>query len=189
MNRKYGPYFLFVLVFIAVQVFAAAPTWDVLRSESKITFTGTQNDSPISGEFKKFTGEITGDLDQLDKSKVKIIIDINSLSVSFKELEDTLKSPDWFDVRLFPEAIFIADQFKKIDDKTYEAKGTLTIRNKKLPLNVMFNIEEHTKDRAKVQGSASIKRTAYEVGKGEWGNTDEVKDDVIVNFNLTAVKK
>lgn len=165
------------------------PTWELIPGESQIRFTGIQNNSPISGEFKKFSAEITGDFSQLDQSHVRIIIDTSSLSISFKDLEDVLKNADWFNVGFFPQAVFEAKQFKKIDQNTYVAQGTITIRDKSLPLAATFNVVEHTKEKARVKGTTNIKRTLFGVGTGEWGSTDEVKDEVKVDFTLTARKR
>ena len=40
-----------------------------------------------------------------------------------------------------------------------------------------------------VEGSTVIKRSAFGVGQGEWASTDQIKDDVTVNFKVSANKK
>ena len=180
---------LLSLLFFPVLVFAALPHWDIVPAESKIIFTGTQNNSPISGEFKKFSGEIKGDLDQLPQSSVTITIDTNSLAVSYKELEDALKTTDWFNPAAFPKATFTADQFKKIGGNTYRAIGKLTILDVTIPLKITLILESYTKTKARVSGETTIKRSSFGIGKGEWASTDEIKDDVKINFVITAVKK
>lgn len=167
---------------------AAVPTWEIIPQESKLTFTGIMNGSPVTGEFKKFTGILKGDIDQLAASSVVITIDTGSLSTSYKDLEDTLKSSDWFNVNLFPQAVFAAKQFKKTGDKTYEAEGTLTILKKTMPINVNFTLDSYAKDKAHVTGAAMLKRNDFGIGSGEWASTDEVKNEVKVNFVLSAKK-
>jgi polyisoprenoid-binding protein YceI len=49
--------------------------------------------------------------------------------------------------------------------------------------------ETSSNDKVKVKGSLIIKRTVFGVGQGEWASTKEVKDDVVVDFVVTAVKK
>jgi polyisoprenoid-binding protein YceI len=177
--------FLFPLSAVAL-----VTDWQIVPNESTLTFTGKQNGSPISGEFKKFTGEIKFDPLNLHESHIKIIVDINSINLTFKDIEDTLKSKDWFDIKLFPTATFEADNFVKLGDDHYQAKGKLTIRNKAIPIDIDFTKEKGpSNNKVKVKGEVSIKRTQFEVGKGEWGSTDEVEDDVKVNFVLAAEKK
>lgn len=179
-------FFLFLLPIIA---HAAIPVWQIIPNASSLTFTGTQNGAPVSGKFTQFSGDIKFDTNALTQSSVTIIVETGSISASYKDLVDTLKTADWFNVKLFPQAIFKASQFKKINDKTYEAKGDLTIRDKTLPITITFNVVEMSDTKAKVTGSTMVKRNAFGVGQGEWSSTDEVKDDVKINFTLSVVKK
>jgi polyisoprenoid-binding protein YceI len=180
---------IFLLSTIASFSFAAIPEWEILPEKSKITFTGVQNDSPVTGSFKKFSGVIQFDLNQLTNNKVQIIIDMNSVSTSFSDLTTTLITPDWFDVSIFPNATFEAHHFKKLNDTQYEADGSLTIRNRTVPVVLKFSATELPNNEAKVEGATTLKRTAFGVGQGEWADTSSVKDDVQVNFLITAKKK
>ena len=167
----------------------AVTAWQIVPSDSSLTFTATQNDAPVTGKFKTFSGEINFDLDQLSTSNVKIIVDMSSVTDAYNELSDTLEASDWFNVKLFPQAIFQAKEFTKTGEKTYEAKGTLTIRDKTLPITLTFTQEEYSQTKARMKGGAVIKRTAFGVGQGEWADTKAVKDDVKIDFTIVAVKK
>lgn len=188
--RKYASYLIVLITFfISPLVLADVPTWQILTSESEITFTGIQNNSPVTGRFTKFSGIIKGDINQLKDSQVTLTIDVNSVSTSYKDLEDTLRTADWFGVDIFPTAVFEANQFVKIDEKNYQAKGKLTIRDKSLPLDVKLMLAEYSGNKARVTGSTKLKRSQFGVGRGEWGSLEEVKDEVNVNFTITAVKQ
>lgn len=180
---------LLFIVFSSLTMANSLPQWDIIPSESEIKFTGTQNDAPISGVFKKFSGEIFVDPADYKKSTIHILIDMSSISASYADITTTLTSPDWFNVKAFPKAEFKATQFNKIDDKTYEAEGTLTIRDKSAPVTLKFTAEESPKNHALVIGSTTIKRNVFGVGQGEWASTDEIKDDVVVNFKISANRK
>lgn len=182
--------FLFLFfVFTSTTIAAPVPQWEIVPSESKLTFTGIQNNAPTKGEFKKFTGDIRFDPQQLNASHVKIIVDVTSVYTSYSDLLDTLKTTDWFDVKDFPQAVFETQSITKTADKTYQAKGTLTIRDKSIPVTVDFTQEELTPTKARIKGTATIKRTQFGVGQGEWASTDEVKDDVKIDFDLSAIRK
>lgn len=168
---------------------AAPPEWQIVPGESELTFTATQNGAPVTGKFKNFTGDIHFDPYQLKASKVKIIVNMGSVSTEYGEIADTLMTPDWFNVKLFSQAIFTAEDFIKTGNKTFQAKGTLTIRNKTVPVTVDFTEQEYSATKARMKGSSLIKRTAFGVGQGEWAATSEVKDEVKVDFVLSATKK
>lgn len=169
-------------------VWALAPIWKIVPAESSLAFVATQNGAPVKGKFEKFSGEINFDLNKLSECHVKIIVDMNSLSTSYDDLTSALRLSDWFNIKMFPEALFEASQFEKVGDKQYVAKGTLTIRDKSLPVALTFTADQPSDNKAIVTGQTTIKRTAFGVGQGEWSSLNEVKDDVTVNFTVTATK-
>ena len=165
---------------------AAIPVWHIDPNKSALSFTAIQQGAPVSGKFKTFTGDITFDPEQLNASKIRIVVAMDSVSTDYEDLEETLRNVDWFDVKLFPQATFIADHFIQVAPKTYQADGVLTIRDKSEPTKVTFVLEDFSKTNALVKGQATLKRTQFGVGQGEWAATDDVADDVQVDFTLAA---
>lgn len=167
---------------------AAAQAWKIIPDSSKIVFTAIQNGAQVNGKFSKFNGTIHFDPAQLNDSKVTIIVDMNSLSTSYDDLTDTLKTVDWFNMKLFPEAVFNAEKFTKTGDNQYEAAGTLTIRDRSQPVTLVFTMQQLTADTAVVKGATTLRRTAFGVGQGEWSSVNEVQDYVKIIFTVTAQK-
>lgn len=178
-----------LLVLLTAMSHAAVAEWQIVPNESSITFTGIQNGAPASGSFKKFTGEIHLDPNQLSESKVRIEIDMNSVATSYSTFTSTLLTSDWFDVKKFPKAIFEATHFTKTANNTYQVSGTLTIRDKTLPITLTMDTESLSNTKGRVKGKVTIKRLDYNVGQGEWADTSLVKNEVEVNFSITATKK
>ncbi|MFI4918950.1 MAG: YceI family protein [Legionellales bacterium] len=181
--------FILGLSIMPLMAYTAVPEWQIIPAESQLNFTGTQNGAPVSGAFKVFTGTLLIEPSDLKNSSIDIIVDINSISASYAELKGTLVSPDWFDAKIFPKAEFKSTQIEKIDEKNYQAKGILTIRDKSQPLTLSFSVQQLTSNKGAVIGNAVIKRTLFGVGQGEWAGTNEIKDEVIINFKVAAVKK
>lgn len=166
----------------------AITSWNIVPKESALTFTATQNGSPVTGEFKNFKGDIQFDANNLADSRIKVQVDMASIQTSYSELTDTLIATEWFDVKQFPQAVFTSTSIKKLNEKTYEAMGELTIRGKTLPTVIQFEQEGLTAAQAKVRGHAALERNAFGVGQGEWAATNEIKNEVTVDFVLTAIK-
>lgn len=177
------------VIFFVVMPMISSAAWKIISPQSQITFIATQNNSPLVGEFKKISGDIEFNPAQFDKSKVKIIVDLNSVTTAYPEVAGMLKSADWFNVQMFSQAIFVADNFEKVSDKRFQAAGVLTLRDKILPIQVYFILDQYSPTFAKAHGSFKLKRLLFGVGRGDWEKTDNVKDDVQVNFNLTAVNQ
>lgn len=186
MKKRIAFILIAAVTMVGFPIIGWAQAWGIIPNQSSITFTAIQNNAPVTAQFKAFSGKIIFDPDKLQSSQVEIIINMSSVSASYKELTETLKTPDWFDVALFPQAIFKANQFTKIEKNNYQAAGMLTIRDKVLPVTLNFTLEEYTVDRAKAIGAVVLKRTRFGVGQGKWANTDEIKDDVKVEFVLTV---
>ncbi|EHL29048.1 YceI family protein [Legionella drancourtii] len=184
------PFFLLLLTFCSiVHADDTLPQWTIVPSESSITFIGTQNNAPVTGAFKSFSGTIFADPIKYQDSRVDIVVQMNSLSVTYAELATILITPEWFNVKAFPKAEFKSSKFTKVNDKTYDAVGMLTIKNKSIPTTLTFTATESPKNHIVVEGHTTIKRTAFGVGEGEWSTTDVVKDDVTINFKIAAMRK
>lgn len=179
-----------LMIFLSSLIYASnSPEWEIVPSQSEITFTGTQNGAPVTGRFKKFTGQIFVDPVDYKASSIHMTIDMNSISAPFEDITTTLASPDWFNVKVFPNAEFKATKFNKLDDNTYETDGTLTIRDKSAPVTLKFVVDQISKDQALVEGNTTVKRSVFGVGQGEWASTDEIQDDVIIRFKISAIRK
>ncbi len=180
---------LLICVILPWLAMGAVPSWQIVPKDSTLTFTAVQNNSPVTGKFNSFSGDINFDPAQLKNSYIRIVVDTGSVTTSYQEVGDTLKTPDWFDSKRFPQALFTANNFVKTGDNTYQANGNLSFLDKTQPLNVTFTLQNYSPTSATAKGSATIKRTAFGLGKGDWAKTDNVKDDVQVNFNLVTTRK
>jgi polyisoprenoid-binding protein YceI len=175
------------LLVLSSAAFSAAD-WKIVPNESSLAFSATQNNAPLKGVFPSFTGSIQFDPADLKSSHVEIDVDLLSVKTGDGEIADTLKSADWFSTKVFPKAVFKADSFVKTGDKTYQANGTLTLRDKTQPLILNFTLENYAAAKALAKGTAVVKRTQFGVGQGDWAKTDAIKDDVQVEFTLSATK-
>lgn len=180
--------FVFAFSILLLPTVSAAFVWHIVPEKSSLHFKAIQNNAPVTGEFKTFTGNIDFDQQALNKNHIEITVDTGSVTTSLKDISDALKTTEWFDVKAFPKAIFTAKDFKKINDKNYEANGKLTLRDKTLPLKLHFTFEKYSDKEAVVTGHAGIKRIEFGIGQGEWKKTDAVKDMVEINFKIEAIK-
>ncbi|MBI2786175.1 MAG: YceI family protein [Legionella longbeachae] len=182
-------FFLFMILYAAVANASTLPQWTIVPDESSLSFTATQNNAPVSGSFKHFTGQIFVDPAHYQDSSIEIVVDMNSISTSYAEITSIILGSDWFNVKEFPKAEFKSTKITKKDDQTYDAVGTLTIKNKSVPVTLTFTAVESPKNHLLIDGHTLVKRTAFGIGQGEWASTNEIKDDVTVNFKVVAIRK
>lgn len=169
--------------------YANVPQWQILPEQSSLSFTATQNGAPVTGQFKQFTGIVYFDPNDLKNSKASIIVNMTSVNTTYADLTNTLLNSEWFNAKLFPKAEFKSSGFIKIGVNTYQANGSLTIRDKTQPVVLHFTAEENPASYMKVEGNALLKRSDFGVGQGEWASTKEILDEVKVNFKLAAKRE
>lgn len=164
-----------------------AAHFSAVKEKSTLGFEAIQNNAPVGGSFKDFDADIFFDPDNLENSRVRVLINTNSIQASYDEVTTTLKTPDWFGVELFPRATFEALKFTALGDKQYRADGVLTIRNQAKPVSLTFTLDSYSKEEASITGQAILKRTDFGIGQGQWSDTAAIKDDVKVSVVIHAV--
>lgn len=184
--RRMLPLVLLLLA-LPLQAAEAGPKpWYVIGNQSSLEFTATQNDAPIKGTINPFRAGITFSPDFLEQSKIQVEMAIKDFHINYQQAEQAIKSADWLDMAQFPVAKFSSTHITHSADKNYVAEGNLTIRNITLPVILHFTLEEYSENRAHVKGEATLSRTAFGIGQGEWKGTDVIKDEVAVKFELVV---
>ena len=180
--------FFLITTFFLTTNFANATEWKIVPEKSKIEFKATQNDSAVTGSFKKFSGKINFDPAQLKNSKVVIDIDTTSVESSLSDATSTLKTVEWLSTKAFPQANFSAEKFTKISDKKFSADGKLTIKGKSIAVKFDFTLEEYSTTNARAVGTVVIKRNDFAIGAPDPANAHGVKNEVAVSFVINAIK-
>lgn len=171
-----------------------ANSWIVNNEKSKIEFKVDQDNSAVSGSFKKFSGKINFDPNKLDSSKVEFEVDTTSVDTSFASAIDTIKSAAWLASSQFPKAKFSSTNFIKLTFKDYIMSGNLTIKGKTIPVKINFSFDSNENDfrnsdlSATARGSFVIKRSDFMVGDSDITKANGVKDEVTLSFVINATK-
>jgi cytochrome b561/polyisoprenoid-binding protein YceI len=169
----------------AVPTAPAGPAKWTVEPGSTLGFTSSWGGQPIAGRFDKWSADILFGPDALDGSKVTVSIDLGSVNTGDRQRDATLPSSDWFDTAAHPKAVFTATRFEKIGADRYVAHGTLQLRGASQPQDLAFRLKI-TGDQAQVTGTASLDRTAFGVGQGEFAATDQIPGKVAVTVALKA---
>jgi polyisoprenoid-binding protein YceI len=172
----------------ALALTAAAPA-DSLKfanSASTIEFTGSKKDGSHFGGFKKFTGTIDAPGGDFAKAKVTLEIKTDSLYSDNEKLTAHLKSPDFFDVRKHPTALFKSTSIRLTSGDsaiTHLLTGDLTLLG--VTKSVMIPVRvERTETGLKLEGTVTLKRKDFGMTFGE----GQVNNDVPVKVMIQAGK-
>ena len=119
---------------------ADAPEWTVDTEASEVGFTAHQMQVSIPGRFPNFTATIRFAADDLAGSSAEIVFDVAGVATPNRDVEDTIKLADWFDVARFPEARFEANEFVHVEGERYDVGGMLTVRDVTQPVTLPLTI-------------------------------------------------
>lgn len=145
------------------------------------------------GVFAKATGGFTIDPRAPEKSKVEITVDAASLDSRDEKRDTHLRSPDFFDVKQYPEITFTSSKVTKVAGaaagETYEVAGDFELRGEKKPLTLTVvktgEGEFHGK-RAGYETTFTVKRSDFGM---TWGIADKtLGDDVTVIASIEGVE-
>ncbi|MEO9130300.1 MAG: YceI family protein [Sphingomonas sp.] len=167
---------------------AVADTWIVRQSASSLGFHTAWSQGPVNGRFGKWKAAILFGPEALDTSSVSVTIDMASATTGVADTESALPGTDWFSVAGHPTATFKATRFRHLAGNRYEASGTLSLRGVSRPLKLPFTLSI-AGDVATMTGTATIDRTVFGVGQGEWTATSDLPAAVTVSVAIKADRK
>lgn len=167
---------------------AVADTWIVRQSASSLGFHTAWSQGPVDGRFGKWKAAILFGPEALDTSSVDVTIDMASAKTGVDDTESALPGTDWFSVAAHPTATFKASRFRHLGGNRYEASGTLSLRGVSRPLKLPFTLSI-AGDVATMTGKATIDRTVFGVGQGEWAATTDLPAAVSVTVAIKADRK
>ena len=108
----------------------AAVYTQVLLDKSSIEFSYSQMGVPMDGHFRRFSSQLSFDPAQPAAAKVAIDVDLASIDTGTPELDTEAAGKDWFNLKSFPTARFVATGVKPLGGNRYSVAGKLTIKGR-----------------------------------------------------------
>jgi polyisoprenoid-binding protein YceI len=175
------------LVAVAVSISAPATAQQVVPAGSEITFTSRQMGVPVDGQFRKWNATIQFDLKKPEAGKVAFTIDMGSATLGAADTDAEVAKADWFNTAKFPQAQFQSSAIKATGKGRFDVTGALTIKGSTQTVTVPVTLAQTGSGaalRTTATGAFPIKRLAFKIGEGPWGDTSMVADEVQVKFKI-----
>ncbi|SLN13747.1 cytochrome b/b6 domain-containing protein [Ruegeria meonggei] len=154
--------------------------WQV--QEGSLSITISQLGSPVTGSFADWTAAIAFEDPPEPGLAGSADVTIAITSLSLGTVTDQAMGADFFNSAQFPTAQFKAELFKT--DAGYEARGTLTIRDKSVDMVLPFTLALQD-DTAVMSGQLELNRMDFDVGTSQ-PTEESLGFTVIVSIDLTA---
>lgn len=142
---------------------------------------------PTEGVFKKFSAQVKFDPAKAAQGSAQVTIDIASYDLGDKMYNDQVAGKDWFYAKAYPQATFVSTAIAPAGGNKYNVTGKLTIKGKTETLTVPVTVTQAGATQT-FDGVLPIRRSAFNVGTGEWKDTSIVADDVQIKFHIVAAK-
>lgn len=179
--------FLAAVALAATLVPAAhAAVYDQVQPDrSSLEFSYSQMGVAMDGRFRRFSSQLQFDPARPAEAQVAIDVELGSIDTGTPELDDEAAGRDWFNLKSFPAARFVATGVKPLGGNRYSVPGRLTIkgRTKDIVVPATFTAQGAT---GVFAGQFTLRRGDFAVGEGAWAAFDIVANDVTVRFRITA---
>ena len=162
----------------------AASFGQIDPGQSRINFVSRQMGVPVTGQFRRFQGQIAFDPARPEAGKARIEVDLASIDAGSREADEEVVGKDWFHVKTFPTAVFQGRQVKVLGNGRYEVQGSLTIKGRSKDVIAQVNFRESAGSGI-FEGGFVLKRLDFGIGEGPWGDPGTVADEVQVKWALT----
>jgi len=165
--------------------FAAAPAlgadWATDAAASRLEFTATFEGAAAPGVFKEFDVRLRFDPEKPAGGSLEVTVKVTSADMNIADVNKEIRGKDWFDYGTFPQAEFRSTDLRRTEGNRYLARGTLSLKGVKQPLDVPFSWVGSA-DGATMEGELTLKRGAFGIGAGEWAVSNLIGADVKVKF-------
>lgn len=120
---------LLALALLVQPARAELQRWTMDRAHSFVTFQGNHlGFSIVFGTFRDFSAEILFDPENIEASRVRIVIDAESVDTFWPARDNSLRSRQMLDTENFPEIIFESTRILQTSDNTADITGNITIK-------------------------------------------------------------
>jgi polyisoprenoid-binding protein YceI len=166
---------------------APAADWKMDPAGSKLEFVATFEKAPVPGVFREFDARLRFDPEKPAGGSLDVTIKVTSADMNVADVNKEIGGKDWFDYAGFPRAEFHSTDLRRAGGNRYLARGTLSLKGKKEPLEVPFAWTVSAAG-AVMEGEFAVKRGVFGIGAGEWAKSEVIGADVKVIFKVMLRK-
>ena len=180
--------FTALTVMCAAQVVTGAE-WQVHHPDSRLGFVATWEGTEFEGVFHNFQADIVFEPGGGTPSRFNVTVDVTSADTSSRDRDEAMREPDWFHFSAFPTATFVSRTVREMGEAEFEVEGVLGIKGTERDFSLPFTWKEDN-GRALLRGEATVNRTDFSIGEGDWASGDVIGLDVriVVALVLRRVK-
>lgn len=172
-------------------------TWSIDPTHSRVGFSSRHAMvTKVRGAFNDVSGTAQLDAEDMSRSKVRVVLSVDSVDTRSPQRDAHLRSADFFDAQQHPTIEFDSTAVDEVDENQFIVTGELTIRGVTRTISVPLELLGVDTDpfgqlRAGLEGSRRIDRKDWGVS---WNTPLDsggvlVSDKITLEFELSLVKE
>jgi cytochrome b561/polyisoprenoid-binding protein YceI len=165
---------------------ASAYEWSIKPEASQIGFEASGGGYTAKGSFAQYKAEIEFDPELPAETSIRVLFNMSSAATGTADVDDALKSADYFNPNQFPTAQYVAKGAQPTGDGKYVLNGRLTLKGTTKPVALPFSIDIKS-GTAYVTAETKINRLDFGVGPQSVAGLD-IDKDVKLTISLKAVR-
>jgi polyisoprenoid-binding protein YceI len=143
----------------------------------------------VVGRFNKIEGEVIINEKDITKSKVNIKIPVDSIDTGWKERDQHLLGPDFFNSKEYPYIYFNSSSINSLAPNEFLITGTLKLLN--ISKIIKFPVAQITKGKNLFNQDIIVYNFSYSINRSEFGMDkylNIVGDKVDLSFYIQLIK-
>lgn len=173
--------FLLPLILWSLPLSLKAECFQANAADSEIRFAFNIERSRFTGHFRQF--ELTYCWqDKPEDGHIEVLVDMTSARTGNSDLDIGMQEREGLNIDQFPVARWQTDSIEKQGER-YQAEGTLTIRGISHKESGFFHLTREQGGWV-VSGESMLKRLDYDIGSGEYADTDFIPDPVEIHYEF-----
>lgn len=141
----------------------ADSAWDIVASDSRLSFTLQIGGTDTTGYFESWSADIIYDPETPENARVAVIIDVSSARIDNDQAGPLLTSATWLGAQAFPVSSFTGEGIGADPDGRMSMTGELALKGTTLPVTLLGSIDIEA-DTATAVFEADLPRAAFAIG-------------------------
>jgi polyisoprenoid-binding protein YceI len=179
-----------LLLWLTLTTAGLAEQYTLDAAHSEVTFRVHQYVSVVTGKFKDFSGTVTFDPGQWERSHVEATISVKSIDTGIAARDHHLLAADFFDAEKYPTITFKSTSVHLTGERTAEVHGDLTMHGKAVPEVIRIELQSPAKNGGEPSVwtvSAHLRRSAFGL---KWNPvveaTSGISDEIEIQMRIVT---
>jgi polyisoprenoid-binding protein YceI len=135
-----------LLLWLTFTAAGLAEQYTLDTAHSEVSFRVHQYVSVVTGKFTDFSGTVTFDPGQWERSHVEATISVKSIDTGIAARDHHLLAADFFDAEKYPTITFKSSSVHLTGERAAEVHGDLTMHGKTLPVLIRVELQSPAKN-------------------------------------------